>query len=50
MNQDKTVFKCEECNFYYVEEEWAKKCEEFCRKYKSCSLEITKHAVKVEDG
>lgn len=42
------LFACEECGFYYNNKNWAQKCEEWCRKYKSCSLEITKHAVKAK--
>jgi len=45
---DKTYYICEECNFAYNEREWAQKCETFCREKRSCSIEITKHAVKIE--
>ncbi len=45
--QGKTYFQCEECGFYYKERGWAEKCEDFCKKNNSCSLEITKHSVKV---
>ena len=41
----KTYYQCEECEFYYKEKEWAQKCDDFCKKYKSCSVELTKHAV-----
>jgi predicted ATP-dependent serine protease len=37
---------CEECGFRYKDKRWAEKCEEFCKKYKGCNAEITKHAVK----
>lgn len=40
------VYKCPECGFLYKEKEWAKKCENWCREYKSCNLEITQHAIK----
>ncbi len=36
---------CEECMLLYREQSWAEKCEEWCRKRKSCNIEITKHAV-----
>jgi len=39
-------YECSICGLKYKERKWAKKCEEWCRKYKSCNLEITKHAVK----
>ena len=47
IKNNKTYFKCEICNFFYKEKKWAQKCENFCKKHKSCSLEITKHSVKV---
>jgi len=43
----KTYYQCEICMFYYKTREWAQKCEDYCEKYKSCSLEITKHAVQI---
>ena len=39
-----TLYKCPECGFEYKEKQWAEKCEAWCSKYKSCNLEITKHA------
>ena len=42
----KTYYQCEECNFIYLTKNWAQKCEDFCSKYKSCSIEITKHSIK----
>jgi hypothetical protein len=38
-------YVCEKCKLKYKEKYWAEKCEAWCRKYKSCNLEITKHAV-----
>ncbi len=38
---------CEECQFAYSDGGTAKQCEDFCKKYKSCSLEITKKAIKI---
>ena len=43
----KKYFQCEICGFIYKEKKWAQKCENFCKKNKSCSLNITKHAIKV---
>ena len=42
----KELYQCEECGFYYADNEWAKKCEAWCREHKSCNLEITGHAVE----
>lgn len=43
---NKRSFMCEECRFVYLDKDTAKKCEDFCSKYHSCSLEITKNAIK----
>lgn len=43
----KEYYICEECGFAYRNNKTAKECEDYCKKYKSCSLEITKKAVKI---
>ena len=43
-DKDKYQYVCPECKLHYMEESWAKKCESWCRKYKTCNLEITAHA------
>ena len=43
----KKYYICEICKFAYESREWAEKCENFCKEYNSCSLEITKHAVEL---
>ena len=40
------LYQCKECKLYYKDKNLVKKCYEYCSKYKSCSLEIIKHAVK----
>ena len=42
------IYICEECDMAYEDEVTAKKCEDYCKKYKSCSLEITKKAIKIQ--
>ena len=44
--EGKTVYVCEECDFLYEDKEWAEKCEAWCKEYKSCNLEITKHSIQ----
>ncbi|MDP3698962.1 MAG: hypothetical protein Q8R47_05235 [Nanoarchaeota archaeon] len=44
----KFIFVCESCNFRYATREWAEKCEHHCETKHSCSLEITKHAIKIK--
>lgn len=45
---DQTLFQCEACGFYYKERAIAQKCQDFCEKYQSCSMEFTKLAVQVD--
>lgn len=39
-------YQCSECKLLYKEKEWAEKCEVWCKKHKSCNLEIIKHSLK----
>lgn len=48
-NNNQKLYQCQECGLHYTNESIAKKCEEFCAKYKSCNLEITKEAVEVKE-
>jgi len=38
------LYKCPECHLAYKDEKWAKKCENWCKKYKGCNLEVISHA------
>lgn len=42
----KKMYICRECGLKYKDKKWAEKCENYCKKYKQCSLEIIKHAIK----
>lgn len=44
IQENKTLYQCEECGFHYEDREWAEKCETWCREHHSCNLEITSHA------
>ena len=46
LQQNKKLYQCEECGLKYDDKEWAEKCEAWCKKYKSCNLEIIDHAIK----
>jgi len=37
---------CEECKLKYEGKKIAQKCEKWCKKHKSCNLEIIEHAIK----
>lgn len=47
IKQKDTYYQCGECKFYYKTKNLARKCEDFCKKHHSCSIEITKHAIKI---
>ena len=47
---DKNHFRCEICDFYYLKESLAKKCEEFCKENNSCNLDIVQYAVNFTKG
>jgi len=44
----KEYFQCEECGFLYGDKSWAVKCKQHCRKYHSCNIGITKHAIQTK--
>ena len=49
-NKKISGYKCGECKMLYKNKILAKKCEEWCKKYKSCNLKIIKHAIKNKSG
>ncbi|MEM2102469.1 MAG: hypothetical protein QXM22_03035 [Candidatus Bathyarchaeia archaeon] len=44
-----TLYLCSVCELGYLDRETAQKCEEWCKKTGTCSVEITKKAVYVPD-
>ncbi len=40
------TYQCPECGLHYKEEKYANQCETWCKKYKSCNLDITRHAIE----
>ena len=46
----KNLFLCEECKMMYREKSLTEKCEEWCKKYKSCNMDIVKYAVRMKGG
>ena len=41
-------YKCSECLMRYSNKSLAEKCEEWCKKHKSCNINLIKYAVKVK--
>ncbi len=46
MKKQNKIYICKECRFRYYDGALARKYEEWCKKHKSCNLEITKHAIQ----
>ncbi len=46
MQQNEKLNQCKECGLKYADKKWVKKCEAWCKKYKSCNLEIINHTIK----
>ena len=40
------TYQCEECGMHYLDEDVAKKCEEWCKKYNSCHIDYIKQALE----
>lgn len=43
--ESKEIYLCGECGLGYENIITAEECEDHCKRYNSCSLKITKHAV-----
>ncbi|MCK5245895.1 hypothetical protein KAR02_03310 [Candidatus Bipolaricaulota bacterium] len=47
----KGYYVCDLCGVAYTEEEWAKKCTEWCAENPgTCSIEVSQYAVRLEDS
>lgn len=44
--KDAQAYECDVCGFKYADRKIAEKCENFCRTHNSCSMEITKSALR----
>ena len=45
-NKEMKCYYCQECEMAYISKKRARECEDWCKKHKSCNLEIIKHAIK----
>ena len=43
------LYICKVCGLAYKERIWAEKCQDFCKKYGACSIEIIPHAVNEDN-
>jgi len=43
----KVYYQCEACLMYYKTHDLAQRCEDFCKKFNACNMEIILHAVKL---
>ncbi len=46
IKQGKILYQCEECKMKYKDEKIAQKCEAWCKKTKSCNVDIIKYSIK----
>jgi hypothetical protein len=46
LSKENKYHKCPVCGLEYKERIWVKKCEKWCKKHKSCNLEVIKHSLK----
>ena len=47
--EGKKYFMCEACDMYYVDREWAEKCEKSCTEKKCCDLEVMKNSTVFDE-
>ncbi len=40
------VYQCKECSLWYKDKKISEECQSWCKKHKSCNLEIIKHSIK----
>ena len=49
-NEKNKFYYCEECGLAYSNEKKAHECEEWCKKHKTCNIDIIKHSLKMKGG
>ena len=49
-NKKMKCYYCEECEMVYINKKKACECEDWCRKHKSCNMEIIKNAIEMKGG
>jgi hypothetical protein len=49
MSHEKS-FECPECGLHYNDEATTKQCEDFCKQYQACSIEITKNSIEAKEA
>jgi hypothetical protein len=50
MKNKKPTFVCEVCDLSYRTRTLAERCEEYCTTYGACSLDITQHAIEMQNN
>lgn len=48
-NNEKKLYRCQECGLEFKKKELAEKCQNWCKENKSCNLEITKYSIRKEE-
>ncbi len=50
MSNEQNLYQCPECGLHYKDKEIAKKCEAWCKNYKSCNLVISQQSVEAQQN
>ena len=40
------IYDCGICKMKFKDQDWANKCQSWCKEHKSCSADITKYAIE----
>ena len=40
------IYDCVICKMKFKDQDWANKCQSWCKEYKSCNTDITKRAIE----
>lgn len=44
------LFECTACGLHYKQQDLADKCRDWCEKYSSCNIEITKESIEAQSS
>jgi hypothetical protein len=47
---EKELYRCQECGLHYEDKKQAEKCQAWCKEHKSCNIEITASAIENKKG
>jgi len=45
MTNDNGIYYCKICGMRFKQNNWAQKCEDWCKEHNSCNIDIVRHAI-----